>query len=153
MPFIPAEALSVSAFQSDVKGGVRRHLRQRFDARNVRVPSTIGPGAIVLMDRSLPSSNRAGETAPPRRGYRLVVRFDRKGNRVRRDRRQSRNWLMRLCRYIGVWLALSFAGLALAAESVPRSMLILHPSDVRGPFYYQVFSALRSAVNLRPGPP
>src|SRR3954470_18135032 len=104
------------------------------------------------MDRSLPSSNPGRETctsaAPASRGKVLIRREPR-----RRVRRQSRNWLMRLCRYIGVWLALSFAGLALAAESVPRSMLILHPSDVRGPFYYQVFSALRSAVNQRPGSP
>ena len=59
---------------------------------------------------------------------------------------------MRLCGYIAVWLAMSFASLSLAAELPPRSMLVLHPSDTRGPFYYQVFSALRSAVNLRPGP-
>jgi len=60
---------------------------------------------------------------------------------------------MRLCRHVGVWLALSVASLSLAAQPLPRSMLILHPSDVRGPFYYEVFSALRSAIDLRPGPP
>lgn len=60
---------------------------------------------------------------------------------------------MRLCRHVGVWLALSVASLSLAAEPLPRSMLILHPSDVRGPFYYQVFSTLRSAIDLRPGSP
>ena len=60
---------------------------------------------------------------------------------------------MRFCRHVGVWLALSIASLSLAAEPLPRSMLILHPSDVRGPFYYEVFSALRSAIDLRPGSP
>lgn len=60
---------------------------------------------------------------------------------------------MRLCRHVGVWLALSLASLSAAAEPLPRSMLILHPADVRGPFYYQVFSALRSAIDLRPGSP
>ena len=60
--------------------------------------------------------------------------------------------------HFGLWLAISVAGLclagaSLAAEALPRSMLILHPSDVRGPFYYEVFSALRSAANSRPGSP
>ena len=32
-------------------------------------------------------------------------------------------------------------------------MLIMHQSDLRGPFYYQIFSSLRSAVNADRGPP
>jgi ABC-type uncharacterized transport system substrate-binding protein len=44
-------------------------------------------------------------------------------------------------------------GFSLAAESLPRSILVLDQSDVRGPFYYQIFSALRSAVNASPGAP
>jgi hypothetical protein len=34
-----------------------------------------------------------------------------------------------------------------AQEARPRSILVLdHQSDLRGPFYYSVFSGLRSAV-------
>jgi hypothetical protein len=33
-----------------------------------------------------------------------------------------------------------------AQEARPRSILVLDQSDVRGPFYYSVFSGLRSAV-------
>jgi signal transduction histidine kinase len=33
------------------------------------------------------------------------------------------------------------------ADPLPRSLLILDQSDVRGPFYYEIFSALRSTVN------
>src|SRR3954452_3040504 len=57
-------------------------------------------------------------------------------------------------RHIAALLVTSVVmSLSTLAHSVPRSVLILHPSDVRGPFYYQVFSALRSAVNQRPGSP
>src|SRR5437588_12606617 len=34
-----------------------------------------------------------------------------------------------------------------AEEARPRSILVLDQSEARGPFYYQVFSGLRSAVN------
>jgi signal transduction histidine kinase len=34
-----------------------------------------------------------------------------------------------------------------AAEMRARSILVLDPSESRGPFYYQIFSGLRSAVN------
>jgi signal transduction histidine kinase len=40
---------------------------------------------------------------------------------------------------------------ALAQQPVPRSILVLDQSDLRGPFYYEVFSGLRSAVNASPG--
>jgi len=36
---------------------------------------------------------------------------------------------------------------ATAQEVRPRSILVLDQSDMRGPFYYQVFSGLRSVVN------
>ena len=71
MPFIPAEALSVSAFQSDVKGVVNDTRRERFDARNLQVPSAIDPAAIVLMDRCLPSSDPGGRD-PHLRGAGIV---------------------------------------------------------------------------------
>src|SRR3954447_10181941 len=62
--------------------------------------------------------------------------------------------MLSLWRHIAVLLVAS-VGISLSplAHSVPRSVLVLHPSDVRGPFYYQVFSALRSTVNATPGSP
>jgi len=33
-----------------------------------------------------------------------------------------------------------------AQEARPRSMLVLDQSETRGPFYYDIFSALRSTV-------
>ncbi len=47
-----------------------------------------------------------------------------------------------------LWFA-CLPGVAAEAELArPRSMLVLIESDVRGPFYYEVFSALRSTVNV-----
>jgi ABC-type uncharacterized transport system substrate-binding protein len=40
-----------------------------------------------------------------------------------------------------------------AAELRPRSILYLDQSDLRGPFYYQIFSAFRSEVNAKGGAP
>src|SRR6476469_9717355 len=60
--------------------------------------------------------------------------------------------MLGLCRSV----VLLVACLALACPAVaapPRSILVLDQSDVRGPFYYQIFSAFRSAVNASPGPP
>src|SRR5579864_7990424 len=46
------------------------------------------------------------------------------------------------------WLTLCFAPASLVAEEArPRSIIVLDQSDVRGPFYYEVFSSLRSVVN------
>src|ERR1700688_5001613 len=36
---------------------------------------------------------------------------------------------------------------ATAQETRPRSVLVLDQADMRGPFYYQVFSGFRSVVN------
>ena len=47
-------------------------------------------------------------------------------------------------------MLLAPAGLP-AAESRPRSILVLDQSDLRGPFYYQAFSALRAEVSADPG--
>jgi signal transduction histidine kinase/ABC-type uncharacterized transport system substrate-binding protein len=45
-------------------------------------------------------------------------------------------------------LIAGLVSLPLAAEEArPRSMLVLDQSDVRGPFYYEIFSELRSTVN------
>jgi signal transduction histidine kinase len=38
-----------------------------------------------------------------------------------------------------------------AADSRPRSILLIDQSDLHGPFYYQVFSALRARVSADPG--
>src|SRR4051812_7760922 len=56
-------------------------------------------------------------------------------------------------RRIAVLLIAFLPEFSLAAESLPRSILVLDQSDVRGPFYYQIFSALRSTVNASPGAP
>ena len=57
-------------------------------------------------------------------------------------------------------LALLTCQIAAAAEpkrvalaAPPRSILVLDQSDVRGPLYYEIFSALRSAVNASSEPP
>jgi signal transduction histidine kinase len=50
-----------------------------------------------------------------------------------------------------VWLAMLLAPADLpAAESRPRSILFLDQSDLRGPFFYQTFSALRTEVSEDP---
>ena len=60
---------------------------------------------------------------------------------------------MRLFKLTIAWLfAFAAVGSAVAA-TLSRSMLIMHQSDLRGPFYYQIFSSLRSAVNADRGPP
>ncbi|HZC96316.1 MAG TPA: ABC transporter substrate binding protein [Bradyrhizobium sp.] len=47
-----------------------------------------------------------------------------------------------------VWLAALFASAELpAAELRPRSILYFDQSDLRGPFYFQIFSALRAQLN------
>jgi signal transduction histidine kinase len=51
-----------------------------------------------------------------------------------------------------VWLtALLLPANLPAAELRPRSILVLDQSDLRGPFYYQTFSALRDTVNANAG--
>src|SRR5262245_56400766 len=42
---------------------------------------------------------------------------------------------------------------AFAQQPLPRSMLVLDQADVRGQFYYQIFSALRSTVNASSSSP
>ncbi|HMA70549.1 MAG TPA: ATP-binding protein [Xanthobacteraceae bacterium] len=48
---------------------------------------------------------------------------------------------------VGVLLSLVFVAGPAAAQSTSRSILVIDQSDVRGPFYYDVFSALRSVIN------
>jgi signal transduction histidine kinase len=48
----------------------------------------------------------------------------------------------------GCILCLAFTGpCALAAQPVPRSILYLDQANIRGPFYYEIFSELRTTVN------
>src|SRR3954471_22073678 len=56
----------------------------------------------------------------------------------------------RFAAWVIVYLAL---GCWPTVAAPPRSILVLDQSDVRGPFYYQIFSAFRSAVNASPGSP
>src|SRR5215475_12946083 len=60
---------------------------------------------------------------------------------------------MRQLQWIAVCLIACVAsGLSLAAEPSPHSILVLDEANVRGPFYYAVFSALRSTVEAGRGP-
>jgi signal transduction histidine kinase len=50
-----------------------------------------------------------------------------------------------------VWVALLLSPIdAPAAESRVRSILVLHQSELRGPFYYQIFDAFRAEVETKP---
>ena len=61
---------------------------------------------------------------------------------------------MRLLRQFLACLIVCLAANAPAATPpLPRSMVIVNPSDARGPFYYQIFAALRATVNAAAGPP
>ena len=62
-------------------------------------------------------------------------------------------WTRRTLLRIVVWLVACIGpGLCLANEPPPRSILVLDPANVRGPFYYEIFSSLRSAVNASTPP-
>jgi len=68
------------------------------------------------------------------------------------------NWIRVgcLCSLAGIVLCsvvLCAGRAALAQQPPPRSILVLDQSDMRSPFYYEVFSSLRSAVNASAGPP
>lgn len=50
---------------------------------------------------------------------------------------------------VGVLLLLVFAARPAVAQSTSHSILMIDQSDVRGPFYYNIFSAFRSTINAR----
>jgi signal transduction histidine kinase len=52
---------------------------------------------------------------------------------------------------IGLFVLLAPADLP-AEEARPRSILLLHQSEFRGPFYYQIFDAFRAEVEAKPEP-
>lgn len=61
---------------------------------------------------------------------------------------------MRLVRLIIATLIACLESASVTAEGLrPRSMLVLDDSNVRSPFYYEVFSRLRATVNVSIGPP
>src|SRR4029077_117249 len=61
--------------------------------------------------------------------------------------------MMRFTLTISLLIACLAPVAAPAEPARPRSMLVLSESDVRGPFYYEVFSALRSEVSASDRPP
>jgi signal transduction histidine kinase len=52
---------------------------------------------------------------------------------------------------VGLFALLAPADLP-AGETRPRSILILHQSELRGPFYYQIFDAFRAEMEAKPQP-
>jgi signal transduction histidine kinase len=52
---------------------------------------------------------------------------------------------------VGLFALLAPADLP-AEEVRPRSILLLHQSELRGPFYYQIFDAFRAEVEAKPEP-
>jgi signal transduction histidine kinase len=52
-----------------------------------------------------------------------------------------------------IWLIICAALAPSVAAAPARSILVMDQSDLRGPFYYQVFSSMRAAVNADQGPP
>jgi hypothetical protein len=62
-------------------------------------------------------------------------------------------WTRRALLRIVVWL-LGCVGpsFCLADGPLPRSILVLDPANVRGPFYFEIFSSLRSTVNASSPP-
>jgi ABC-type uncharacterized transport system substrate-binding protein len=60
--------------------------------------------------------------------------------------------MMRICASM-IWLIALLAPAELsAADARSRSILYLDQSDLRGPFYFQIFSALRAEVSATSGP-
>jgi signal transduction histidine kinase len=49
--------------------------------------------------------------------------------------------------HVSVFILLLVIVTPAAAQSIPRSILLFEQSDIRGPFYYEIFSAFRSRIN------
>jgi signal transduction histidine kinase len=60
---------------------------------------------------------------------------------------------MRAFRCLLVWLLGWFAPGLARAEPPPQSILVLDPANVRGPFYHNIFVALRSTLNANAARP
>jgi signal transduction histidine kinase len=72
------------------------------------------------------------------------------GCRPAADEPSSDGCTMRILRYLAFSLiALLSPSMASTVNPLPRSILVLDQSDVRGPFYSQVFAALRAVVNAQ----
>jgi signal transduction histidine kinase len=61
--------------------------------------------------------------------------------------------IVRVSALIIGWVALLASAELSAAELRPRSILYLDQSDLRGPFYFQVYSALRTEIGANRGEP
>jgi len=70
---------------------------------------------------------------------------------ARRAKRQP-GWSVRTVAGL-VFLLSVFGCQVAAAQPLPRSVLVVDPADVRGPFYYGIFSALRSVLTAGTGVP
>src|SRR6516164_11864283 len=57
------------------------------------------------------------------------------------------SWRLQVTFRVGVLLLVVFVAGPAAAQPISRSILVIEQSDVRGAFYYDVFSALRSTIN------
>ena len=61
---------------------------------------------------------------------------------------------MRSLRLTIIWLVICAALVPSgAAAAQARSILVMDQPDLRGPFYYRVFSSMRTVVNADRGPP
>lgn len=61
---------------------------------------------------------------------------------------------LHVCIIAGLVFLLTALGYqAVAAQALPRSVLVLDPSDARGPFYNEIFSSVRSVLNATTGAP
>jgi len=61
-------------------------------------------------------------------------------------------WARRTLLRIVVWLAACASPAFCLANESPRSILVLDPANVRGPFYFEIFSSLRAIVNATSPP-
>ena len=57
------------------------------------------------------------------------------------------SWRLQVTFLVGSLLLAVFVAGPATAQPISRSILVIDQSDVRGPFYYDVFSALRSTIN------
>jgi signal transduction histidine kinase len=54
--------------------------------------------------------------------------------------------------HVSVFILLLVVVTPAAAQSIPRSILWFEQSDIRGPFYYEIFSTFRSRINSEKSP-
>jgi signal transduction histidine kinase len=144
----PSSALPVSILQLGVDRTYSPPMKRSIYVRlgGVKLRKPIGARAL----RNKQSGN--SEAVARSRRTRATSLLDQRGV-LTPDNNLMRLLAMHLFwRVIVVLAACLLPGLALA-DPLPRSMLVLDQSDVRGPFYYEIFDALRSTVNVSAAPP